>query len=135
HGGPFGAVVVMQGEIVGRGWNQVVHLNDATAHAEMQAIRASCKHLDNFHLSGAVLYTTCEPCPMCLSAAYWAHIERLVYAANSADAAASGFDDNAIALQICKPMQDREMPSRQVLRDESRLLFEAWNVSDKRTEY
>ncbi|MES9853053.1 MAG: nucleoside deaminase [Candidatus Thiodiazotropha sp. L084R] len=135
HGGPFGAVVVMRGEIIGRGWNQVVHLNDPTAHAEMQAIRTACKHADNFHLSGAVLYTTCEPCPMCLSAAYWAHIGRLVYAAKAEDAVANGFDDSSIALEICKPMLDREMPSRQVLRNESLSLFEAWNISDKRTEY
>ncbi|MEW8498774.1 MAG: nucleoside deaminase, partial [Candidatus Thiodiazotropha taylori] len=83
HGGPFGAVIVQENQIIGAGWNQVVHLNDPTAHAEMQAIRKACQHQQNFNLSGAILYTTCEPCPMCLSAAYWARIERLVYAANA----------------------------------------------------
>ncbi|MCU7922730.1 MAG: nucleoside deaminase, partial [Candidatus Thiodiazotropha sp. (ex Dulcina madagascariensis)] len=83
HGGPFGAVLVMQGRVIGRGWNQVIHLNDPTAHAEMQAIREACRAQADYHLPDAVLYTTCEPCPMCLSAAYWARIQRLVYAAEA----------------------------------------------------
>lgn len=135
HGGPFGAVVVRRGEIIGRGWNQVIHLNDPTAHAEMQAIREACQNSHNFHLNGAVLYTSCEPCPMCLSAAYWAHIERLVYAANAEDAAANGFSDSSIAVELCRPMQQRDLPSRQVLRKQSLLLFKAWQASDKRSEY
>jgi guanine deaminase len=135
HGGPFGAVVVQQGKIIGRGWNQVIHLNDPTAHAEMQAIREASQNTHNFHLNGAVLYTSCEPCPMCLSAAYWAHIERLVYAANAEDAAANGFSDSSIAVELCKPMLQRDLPSRQVLRNQSLLLFKAWQASDKRTEY
>jgi guanine deaminase len=135
HGGPFGAVVVQQGKIIGRGWNQVIHLNDPTAHAEMQAIREASQNIHNFHLNGAVLYTSCEPCPMCLSAAYWAHIERLVYAANAEDAAANGFSDSSIAVELCKPMLQRDLPSRQVMRDRSLLLFKAWQASDKRSEY
>ncbi|MEW8625026.1 MAG: nucleoside deaminase [Candidatus Thiodiazotropha sp.] len=135
HGGPFGAVVVLQNQIIGEGWNQVVHLNDPTAHAEIQAIRKACQHRQNFHLAGAVLYTTCEPCPMCLSAAYWARIERLVYAANAEDAAVSGFDDNLIAVELCKPPEERLIPSRQIMRDASLQLFKAWQSSDQRTEY
>jgi tRNA(Arg) A34 adenosine deaminase TadA len=135
HGGPFGALVVMQDEIIGEGWNQVVHLNDPTAHAEIQAIRKACQHQQNFHLAGAVLYTTCEPCPMCLSAAYWARIERLVYAANAQDAALNGFDDNLIASELCKPFAERLMPSRQIMRDASLQLFKTWQSSDQRIDY
>ncbi len=135
HGGPFGALVVVQNQIVGEGWNQVIHLNDPTAHAEIQAIRQACQQLQNFHLAGAVLYTTCEPCPMCLSAAYWARIERIVYAANAADAAVSGFDDNLIAAELCKPSAQRLMPSRQLMRDASLQLFKVWQSSDRRTDY
>jgi guanine deaminase len=135
HGGPFGAVVVVQNKIIGEGWNQVIHLNDPTAHAEMQAIRKACQHQQNFHLTGAVLYTTCEPCPMCLSAAYWAKIERLVYAANGKDATGYGFNDNLIAEELCKPLGERLMPSRQIMRGESLQLFKAWQSSDQRIDY
>ena len=93
HGGPFGAVVVMDGEIVGRGHNEVLILGDPTAHAEMQAIREACTRLDNHSLAGCTLYATCEPCPMCLAAIHWARLDRLVYAATTEDAAAAGFDD------------------------------------------
>ncbi|MCW4181966.1 nucleoside deaminase [Candidatus Thiodiazotropha endoloripes] len=135
HGGPFGAVIVVENQIIGAGWNQVVHLNDPTAHAEMQAIRKACQHQQNFNLAGAVLYTTCEPCPMCLSAAYWARIERLVYAATGEDAAVSGFDDSLIAAEMCKPSGERLMPSRQIMRDASLQLFKAWQSSDQRIDY
>ncbi|MET0049861.1 MAG: nucleoside deaminase [Candidatus Thiodiazotropha sp.] len=135
HGGPFGAVVVHEGRIVGRGWNQVIKHNDPTAHAEMQAIREACRTLETYHLSHAVLYTTCQPCPMCLSAAYWAHISRLVYAAEAEDAAAIGFDDHRIEEELKRPQEQRSMPSRQILRDESLKLFELWSNSALRTEY
>ena len=135
HGGPFGAVIVLENQIIGAGWNQVVHLNDPTAHAEVQAIRKACQHQQNFNLSGAILYTTCEPCPMCLSAAYWARIERLVYAANAEDAAVSGFDDSLIAAELCKTSGERQMPSRQIMREASLQLFKAWQTSDQRTDY
>jgi guanine deaminase len=135
HGGPFGAVVVQDNKIVGRGWNQVIHLNDPTAHAEMQAIREACRSLKTYHLSGAILYTTCQPCPMCLSAAYWAHITRLVYAANAQDAAAIGFDDQRIEEELKRPRDQRLLPSRQVLREASLELFYQWQKSAKRIDY
>ncbi|MET0065805.1 MAG: nucleoside deaminase [Candidatus Thiodiazotropha sp.] len=135
HGGPFGALVVHEGRIVGRGWNQVVKRNDPTAHAEMQAIREACQNLQTYHLNDAVLYTTCQPCPMCLSAAYWAHISRLVYAAEAGDATAIGFDDHRIEEELQRPPEQRSMPSRQVLREESLELFALWRNSALRTEY
>jgi tRNA(Arg) A34 adenosine deaminase TadA len=135
HGGPFGAVVVLKGKILGRGWNQVVHLNDPTAHAEMQAIRQACRMLHSYHLPEAILYTTCQPCPMCLSAAYWAHIARLVYAAERKDAANIGFNDQTIASELARPPQQREMPARQLLRKESLNLFEQWLARADRVDY
>ncbi|MCU7935382.1 MAG: nucleoside deaminase [Candidatus Thiodiazotropha sp. (ex Dulcina madagascariensis)] len=135
HGGPFGAVLVMQGRVIGRGWNQVIHLNDPTAHAEMQAIREACRTLADYHLPGAVLYTTCEPCPMCLSAAYWARIQRLVYAAEARDAAEIGFSDREIMLEFGKPSAERSIAVRQLLRDDSLVLFARWEKSDKRIDY
>ncbi len=135
HGGPFGAVVVHEGRIVGRGWNQVVKHNDPTAHAEMQAIREACRSLETYHLKDAVLYTTCQPCPMCLSAVYWAHISRLVYAAESGDAATIGFDDHRIEEELKRPQAQRSIPSRQILREESLKLFAQWRNSALRTEY
>ena len=135
HGGPFGAVVVKQGEILGRGWNQVVCLNDPTAHAEMQAIREACRTAGSYHLTDSVLYSTCLPCPMCLSAAYWAHIDRLVFAADAEDAAAIGFSDRRIELELKKPINQRSMATRQLLRQESLRLFEQWQASEQRTQY
>ncbi|MCU7905881.1 MAG: nucleoside deaminase [Candidatus Thiodiazotropha sp. (ex Epidulcina cf. delphinae)] len=135
HGGPFGAVLVRQGRVIGRGWNQVIHLNDPTAHAEMQAIREACRTLADYHLPGAVLYTTCEPCPMCLSAAYWAHIQRLVYAAEAGDAAAIGFSDREIMLELDRPSAERSIAVKQLLRDDSLALFARWEKSDKRIDY
>jgi tRNA(Arg) A34 adenosine deaminase TadA len=135
HGGPFGALVVQRGKVIGRGWNQVIYLNDPTAHAEMQAIREACQTSGSFHLQGAVLYTTCEPCPMCLSAVYWAHIERVVYAASAEDASDNGFSDNRIAEELCSRKKDRVVPSHQVMRDQSLLLFKIWQNSEMRVEY
>jgi tRNA(Arg) A34 adenosine deaminase TadA len=134
-GGPFGAVVVMDNRIIGRGWNQVVARNDPTAHAEMLAIRDACSQAASYHLPGSVLYTTCEPCPMCLSAAYWAHIDRLVYAAEAADAAAIGFNDSFILGQLHKPVGERAMITRQLLRERSLALFKRWRESEKRVDY
>ncbi|MES9968426.1 MAG: nucleoside deaminase [Candidatus Thiodiazotropha sp.] len=134
-GGPFGAVVVMQDRIIGRGWNQVIKRNDPTAHAEILAIRNACNHAASYHLPGSVLYTTCEPCPMCLSAVYWAHIDRLVYAAEAADAAAIGFNDSFIHSELNKPMGERGIITRQLLREQSLALFRAWQGSDKRVDY
>jgi tRNA(Arg) A34 adenosine deaminase TadA len=134
-GGPFGAVVVMDGQIIGRGWNQVIRHNDPTAHAEILAIRDACSNTASYHLPGSVLYTTCEPCPMCLSAAYWAHIDRLVYAAEANDAAAIGFNDNFIMAQLCMSTNKRTITTQQLLRERSLELFEQWQASDKRVDY
>ncbi|MCU7877957.1 MAG: nucleoside deaminase [Candidatus Thiodiazotropha sp. (ex Lucinoma borealis)] len=134
-GGPFGAVIVSEGRIIGCGWNQVVNLNDPTAHAEMQAIRQACQSVANYHIPGSVLYATCEPCPMCLSAAYWAHIERLVYAAEAEDAAAIGFSDRTIKLELDKPLSERSIIVKQLYRKESLALFEQWEMSGKKKEY
>ncbi|MEW8505324.1 MAG: nucleoside deaminase [Candidatus Thiodiazotropha sp.] len=134
-GGPFGAVVVLDGEIIGRGWNQVIKTNDPTAHAEILAIRDACTHVKRFHLPGSVLYTTCEPCPMCLSAAYWANIGHLVYAATADDAAAIGFSDSEIKAELDKPAAARTIMSRQLLRERSLRLFRQWWESDKRIDY
>jgi tRNA(Arg) A34 adenosine deaminase TadA len=134
-GGPFGAVVVMDGQIIGRGWNQVIKRNDPTAHAEILAIRDACSNTASYHLHGSVLYTTCEPCPMCLSAAYWAHIDRLVYAAKADDAAAIGFNDSFILGQLRIPMDKRIITTQQLLRERSLDLFAQWQASDKRVDY
>ncbi|MES9990815.1 MAG: nucleoside deaminase [Candidatus Thiodiazotropha sp.] len=134
-GGPFGAVVVVDGQIIGRGWNQVVKLNDPTAHAEMLAIRDACTHVNSFHLPGSILYTTCEPCPMCLSAVYWAHIEQLVYAAAAADAAAIGFSDSDIKTELEKPSAERLIVARQYQRQRGLALFRQWQASESRINY
>jgi tRNA(Arg) A34 adenosine deaminase TadA len=134
-GGPFGAVIVMDGQIIGRGWNQVIRRNDPTAHGEILAIRDACDNTASYHLPGSVLYTTCEPCPMCLSAAYWAHIDRLVYAATADDAAAIGFNDSFIMAQLHMSMENRTIASRQLLRERSLDLFKQWQASDKRIDY
>ncbi len=135
HGGPFGAVVVMDGEIIGRGWNQVIQRNDPTAHAEVQAIRMACETIGHFHLTDATLYTTCEPCPMCMGALYWARIKRMVYAASSEDAAEFGFDDRRFKEQVGKPIEEQMLQVAQRLRSESRQLFKQWFQSDKRIDY
>ncbi|MEW8151544.1 MAG: nucleoside deaminase [Candidatus Thiodiazotropha endolucinida] len=134
-GGPFGAVVVMDGRIIGHGWNQVIKRNDPTAHAEIVAIREACSYAASYHLPGGVLYTTCEPCPMCLSAAYWAHIDRLVYAAEADDAAVIGFSDSFIQAELHKPRDGRAMATQQLLRERSLALFRQWQTSDKRVDY
>jgi tRNA(Arg) A34 adenosine deaminase TadA len=134
-GGPFGAVVVHAGRVVGRGNNCVVPNNDPTAHAEIVAIRAACAQLNEFHLTGCILYVNCEPCPMCFSAASWAHIERIVYAASREDAAAAGFDDVAIHQQVMLPPSQRNIPMQQQLHDEALKTFELWKNLEGKIEY
>ena len=134
-GGPFGALIVHRGEIVGRGWNQVVSHTDPTAHAEMVAIRAAAARLGRFHLHGATLYTSCEPCPMCLAAAYWAHIDRIVYAADAADAAAIGFDDAFIYNELALPLPHRQLPLEQIGRAEALEVFRHWHQDVQRVDY
>uniref|UniRef100_A0A7C2JXT6 Nucleoside deaminase n=1 Tax=Schlesneria paludicola TaxID=360056 RepID=A0A7C2JXT6_9PLAN len=135
RGGPFGAVVVQNGAIVGRGWNQVTATNDPTAHAEVVAIRAACAHLQRFSLAGCEIYCSCEPCPMCLAAIYWSRLDRIVYAATSADAAAAGFDDRAIYDELVGLPRDRSIPAEQALRDEAEVVLVAWQQSPGRICY
>lgn len=135
NGGPFGAVVVKNGRIVGRGWNGVTRLNDPTAHAEIMAIRDACKNLNTYHLEGCALYASCEPCPMCLSAIYWARISHLYYAASRQDAALAGFDDEYILQEIKHDWPTRKISSEQALQQEAGVAFEQWAEKSNRTEY
>lgn len=132
EGGPFGAVITRGSEIVARGWNRVTSSNDPTAHAEITAIRAAAAALGSFQLRGCVLYTSCEPCPMCLGAAYWARVDRLVFAANRRDAAEAGFDDDLIYSELALPPFSRQLPTQQALRDRAIEVFAEWRrMSDK----
>lgn len=135
RGGPFAALVVRNGEILARGTNVVTTTNDPTAHAEITAIRRACDNLDDFELTDCTLYATCEPCPMCLGAVYWARMDRVYYAATRADAAAAGFDDDHIYEEITTPPAERRIPMEQRLRDAAQRPFEAWSDYDARVEY
>ena len=134
-GGPFGAVVVHEGEIVGRGHNQVTSKLDPTAHAEVVAIRAACQSLGRFDLRGCELYTSCEPCPMCLAAIYWARLDKIYYACTRHDAAEIGFDDAFIYEQLPLEIAARSLPMEQIARDESLALFQAWTAKADKTPY
>jgi len=134
-GGPFGAVIVRDGEVVGEGTNQVTSSNDPTAHAEVVAIRQACEKLETFNLEGCVVYTSCEPCPMCLSAIYWARLDRIFYGNTKADAAAIDFDDDFLYTEIPKPIDQRAIPTSQILREETIKSFEAWAVSETKIPY
>jgi guanine deaminase len=134
-GGPFGAVVVKEGRIVGRGWNQVTSTNDPTAHAEIVAIRDACKGTGIFCLRDCEIYSSCEPCPMCLGAIYWARLDRLYFAATREDAAAAGFDDEAIYREISLPPNARKLPSIQMLRDRALPAFEEWRAMPGKMRY
>jgi len=125
-GGPFGAVIVKAGKVVASSANKVVAENDPTAHAEVSAIRLACKALGSYDLSGCEIYTSCEPCPMCLGAIYWARIDKIYYANTKADAAAIGFDDHFIYKEIECDMLQRKLPFVQLLRDEALVAFERW---------
>jgi tRNA(Arg) A34 adenosine deaminase TadA len=135
HGGPFGALVVVADRVVGEGWNQVIHRNDPTAHAEILAIQTACETLGQFHLPEATLYATCEPCPMCLGALYWARIGHLVYGAAAEDATQAGFNDQSIKRAICLPLPQQDLQIERRLQQESRELFQTWLTSDKRVDY
>lgn len=134
-GGPFGAVVVVDGRIVGEGSNRVTRAADPTAHAEVLAIRAACQALGSHDLSGAVLYTSCEPCPMCLGATYWARIERVVFANDRADAAAIGFDDALLYDELARPLEQRRLVCEQRESALARRAFESWLENPDRVEY
>ncbi|SDY89509.1 nucleoside deaminase [Hymenobacter psychrophilus] len=135
HGGPFGAVVVRNGEIIARGFNQVTSTHDPTCHAEVDAIRKACAALSTFQLTDCDLYTSCEPCPMCLGAIYWARPRRVFYGNTKQDAAAIGFDDQFIYEELEKPLDQRRLPMQQLLRDESLAGFRAWEQHEARTDY
>ncbi|CAN5523075.1 nucleoside deaminase [soil metagenome] len=134
-GGPFGAVVVCDGRIIGRGWNQVTPLLDPTAHAEVTAIRDACQTLHRFELRGCDLYTSCEPCPMCLAAIYWARVDRIFYGCTRRDAAAAGFDDEFIYQQIPLENAERALPMAQVGREAAVGLLQAWDQKADKVRY
>ena len=135
EGGPFGAVIVRNGEIVGRGWNRVTSTNDPTAHAEVVAIRDACSTLKTFSLEGCEIYSSCEPCPMCLAAIYWSRLDRIYYAATCDDAAAAGFDDRNFYRELVKPAGERLIPMEQALRDEACVALKAWMAKENRIRY
>ena len=132
HGGPFGAVVARRGQIVGRGWNRVTSTNDPTAHAEVTAIRDACRRLKTFQLDDCELYASCEPCPMCLSAIYWARLKRVYYANTRKDAAKIDFDDDFIYREVARPNARRKIEMKRLLRKEAFAAFAEWkNKADK----
>lgn len=135
YGGPFGAVVVKNGEIVAEGFNNVTSSNDPTAHAEITAIRNACKKLNTFDLSGCELYTSCEPCPMCLAAIYWARIDKIYYANTKEDAANINFDDDFIYKEFDKEKGERSIPVEQYGREWAIKVFEDWSNKEDKTEY
>jgi tRNA(Arg) A34 adenosine deaminase TadA len=135
RGGPFGAVVVKGNRIVGRGWNQVTCANDPTAHAEVVAIRDACKRLKTFRLDECDLYTSCEPCPMCLSAIYWARVRKVFYGNSRKDAAKIAFDDDFIYAQVALPIHRRKLPMQELLREEALLAFQEWERKPDRIPY
>ena len=135
RGGPFGAVIVKNGKIIAEGANGVTATNDPTAHAEITAIRAACLALKDFQLTGCDLYTSCEPCPMCLGAIYWARPARVYYAATANDAAAAGFDDSFIYEQLPLPFEQRKIPMKRLLREEAQAAFAAWKEKSDKVSY
>lgn len=135
EGGPFGAVIVKNNAIVGRGWNRVTSSNDPTAHAEVMAIRDACKTLSTFDLSDCEIYSSCEPCPMCLAAIYWARLNKLTFAADREDAADAGFDDEFLYQEVSKPWKNRTLPATQEMKLDAQEAFAAWKTKDDRTAY
>jgi len=135
EGGPFAAVIVRDGVIVGEGWNQVTGHNDPTAHAEIVAIRAACHTLGTFSLDGCVIYTSCEPCPMCLSAIHWAHIEHVYFANTAEDAAEIGFDDARLYRELALPHAQRSLPLTRMLAEEAIEVFREWSSDPDRVPY
>jgi guanine deaminase len=134
-GGPFGAVIVKDGKIIARGFNNVIASNDPTAHAEVDVIRKACKTLNTFQLTGCELYTSCEPCPMCLGAIYWARPDKVYFANTKEDAARAGFDDNFIYDEIEKPLSARVIPMEQLLQTEAFKSFDAWEQKANRNTH
>ncbi len=135
RGGPFGAVIVRAGEIIAEAANCVTATNDPTAHAEVMAIREACKILARFELKDCEIYASCEPCPMCLGAIYWARMERLYFASTREDATAAGFDDSLIYEELAREPGDRKIPMIQTMRQEGAAAFNAWSNAEHRTSY
>ncbi|HXE06953.1 MAG TPA: nucleoside deaminase [Acidobacteriaceae bacterium] len=134
-GGPFGCVIERAGEIVATGVNQVTAMNDPTAHAEVTAIRAACKALSSFQLRGCTVYTSCEPCPMCLAALYWSRCDAIFYGNTAADATAIGFDDSFLYAEIAKPVAQRKIPTARLLGEEAMESFDKWRATPNKIEY
>ena len=134
-GGPFGSVIVKNDKVIAEGSNKVTLNNDPTAHGEIVAIRKACKNLNNFNLSGCELYSTCEPCPMCLSAIYWAHIEKIYYANTRDDARKIDFNDSLIYSELLKNVKKRKIPMVQMMRDEALKAFEIWDKKIDKIKY
>jgi len=134
-GGPFGAVIVKDGKIVAEGHNQVTTANDPTAHAEVVAIREACRELGTFNLEGCEIYASCEPCPMCLSAIYWARLGRIYYGNSRIDAAGIGFDDEFLYVEVAKPIAEREIPTTQLMAKEALGVFEEWETMPDKVPY
>lgn len=134
-GGPFGCVIVKDGQVVGEGCNEVTSANDPTAHAEITAIRAACRTLASFQLTGCTIYTSCEPCPMCLGAIYWARPAAVFFAGTREDAASAGFDDELFYEELKKPNDMRQLKMQGLLREEARNVFDAWIQKADKVEY
>jgi len=135
NGGPFGTVIVKNGNIIASGVNKVTQSNDPTAHAEIVAIRSACETLGTFQLVGCEIYCSCEPCPMCLGAIYWARPDRIYFANTRKDAADINFDDNFIYNELDVSISQRKLPTTQLLRDEAQMAFKQWRESTAKTEY
>ncbi len=134
-GGPFGAVIVKDGRIVAEGVNRVTSQHDPTAHAEVQAIREACRKMETFDLTGCEIYSSCEPCPMCLGAIYWAHLSHLYFAGTKIDAARAGFDDAFIYEELPLDIQHRQLPTKTMMHDEALQPFDEWMKSSDKIEY
>lgn len=135
QGGPFGAVVVRRGQIIARGWNRVTSANDPTAHAEIMAVRSACQKLRTFQLADCELYTSCEPCPMCLAAIYWARLKKVYYANTRRDAAKIAFDDELIYREVARPLAKRRIPIKQLLHGEAKTVFAEWAAKPDKIVY
>ncbi len=134
-GGPFGAVIVRDGKVIAEGWNRVTSTNDPTAHAEVTAVRQACAVLNTFSLQGCEIFTSCEPCPMCLAAIYWARLDRITFANTREDAAAIGFDDAHIYGEVSKPIEQRVIPTVQLPLPEAEAVFAEWRTKPDKVEY
>ena len=135
EGGPFGCVIVKDNKIISEGFNEVTKSNDPTAHAEIVTIRKACKSINNFNLSGTEMYTSCEPCPMCLSAIYWSHIDKIYYGNTRIDAAKIGFDDNYLYKELKKDLSRRTIPMKQIKQNKAKKAFEDWERKTDKIKY